>query len=96
MDLFQISHEVVKPIQYVKLFNEYNREVIQIKMKEGAEIGQHATEKFVFVIVQTGTVDFKVNDESYILTNEQVLYLDPREKHSLKAISDATLIVVKC
>lgn len=96
MDLFQLSHEVTKPIEYVKLFNEYNKEVLQIKMKEGAQIGTHTTDKFAFIIVQTGTVDFKVNDESHVLTNEQILYLDPKEKHSLKAITDVTLIVVKC
>lgn len=96
MDIFQVSHEVTKPIQYTKYFNEFNKEVLQIKMKEGAVIGEHATEKFAFVIVQKGTVDFKVNDQFYKLTDEQILYLEPMEKHALTAITDCTLIVVKC
>ena len=46
-------------------------------------------------VVRNGEVRFNVDGEDHILTNEDVLIMEPLEKHSLEAITNADIIVMK-
>ena len=70
-------------------------DVIQIQMEENEEITEHHAREETFIIVRDGKVEFDIEGEKVILTNEKLLQMEPYEKHSLKAIEKTDLILLK-
>ena len=70
-------------------------DVIQIHMNQGEEITEHHAKVETLIIVRTGKVQFNVEGEDVILTNEQILQMEPFEAHSLKALEETDLILMK-
>lgn len=75
--------------------NEEKYDVIQIQMEKGEEITEHHAREETLIIVRSGKVEFDLESEKVVLTNEQLLQMDPYEKHSLKAIEKTDLILLK-
>lgn len=95
LDIFQVSYDIAKPVSFTKHFNLFNREITQVKMKEEAEVPEHDSEKHVFVMVQKGSVQFTINGEAHTLSDEQILYIEPKERHAIKALTDVSFLVIK-
>ncbi|MGM7636147.1 hypothetical protein [Bacillus sp. Hm123] len=74
-------------------FNETN--VLNIQLKTNEFIPEHDFNGDVLVIVRKGKVLFDVEGQQVELTNENVLHIDPLEKHGLKALEDSDILVVK-
>jgi len=70
-------------------------DIVQIHMKKNEVISTHHAKEETLIIVRTGNVRFVVEDETVVLTNAQILQMEPYEKHSLEAIEDTDLILVK-
>ncbi|HLR43080.1 MAG TPA: hypothetical protein VK067_07575 [Pseudogracilibacillus sp.] len=70
-------------------------DVIQIQMEEDEEVTEHHAREETLIIVRNGKVEFDVEGKKVILTNENLLQMDPYEKHSLKAIEKTDLILLK-
>ncbi|AXH99632.1 cupin domain-containing protein [Sporosarcina sp. PTS2304] len=72
-----------------------NAVVLNIQLRKGEEIAEHDADSEVFIIVRKGRVRFTVEGETVELTPDNVLHMDPREKHSLHAIEESDLIVIQ-
>src|SRR5699024_772409 len=78
-----------------RVLSEDKYDIIQIHMKKGEVITSHHAKEETLFIVRTGTVNFIVEKETMTLTNEQILQMDPYEKHSLEALEESNLILLK-
>lgn len=96
MELITVSHEFTKPIEAKKAFRDAEREITHIKLMEGEEIKEHDSPKHVFIFVKSGSVEFTVNHEPCVINAETVLHMEPKERHALKALSDVSILVMKC
>ena len=64
-------------------------------MRAGEKIPEHRADNEVLIIVQFGEVRFIVEGVEEILTQDTILTLKPSEKHSLEAVTDVRVIVIK-
>ncbi|MFC4559884.1 cupin domain-containing protein [Virgibacillus kekensis] len=96
MQLIPVDHTITKPVEGKKVYAEDNREIMHIKLQAGEEVKEHDSPKHVFIFVKTGEVEFTVSWEKHIISADKVLYMEPYERHALKAISDVTILVMKC
>lgn len=85
--------EKEKHIQRVmKLENVF---VANIQLKAGEEIPKHDSKKEVIIAVRKGAVMFDVEGTEVVVTEENVLHMDPLEMHSLRAVEDTDLLVIQ-
>ncbi|SEQ74130.1 hypothetical protein SAMN05216232_3213 [Virgibacillus subterraneus] len=96
MQLIRVDHEITKPVEGKKVFDEDNREIMHIKLKAGEEIEEHDSPKHVFIFVKKGEVEFTLNNEGSTINQETILRMEPYERHALKALSDVAILVMKC
>src|SRR5699024_3646607 len=96
MKRLSVSHEFTKPIAGKKIFSKDHRDLIHLKLKEGERIKEHDSPNHVFIFVASGEGEFIGPDESHIVNTETVLYMEPYERHALKALTDVSLFVMKC
>ncbi|MER1986444.1 MAG: AraC family ligand binding domain-containing protein [Solibacillus sp.] len=70
-------------------------DVLNIQLRAGETVAEHNVPNTVVVVVRRGEVIFNVEGVDYHLTNEDVLALDPFENHSLEAVTDVEIVVLK-
>src|SRR5690625_5230163 len=70
-------------------------DIIQIQMEENEEITEHHAREETLIIIRDGKVEFDVEGKKVVLSNENLLQMDPYEKHSLKAVEKTDLILLK-
>ena len=78
-----------------RVLKQTNYDVVHIHLKKGEELSTHHAKVETLIIVRCGKVSFTVEDETVVLTNEEVLQMEPYEKHSLKAINNTDLLLLK-
>lgn len=78
-----------------KVLDAEQFDLLNVQLRAGEEIPAHNVNNTAIVIVRNGEVLFNVEGEDVALTNEDVLLFDPLEMHSLKAITDVDLVIVK-
>lgn len=91
-----MDHAITRPKQASKIFQEEHREIMHLKLKAGEEIKEHDSPKHVFIFVKSGEVEFTVTGDQDVISTEKVLYMEPYERHALKALSDVSILVMKC
>ncbi|WP_106495071.1 cupin domain-containing protein [Lentibacillus sp. Marseille-P4043] len=96
MELISVSHELTKPVEAKRVFRDEEREIMHIKLMEGEVVKEHDSPKHVFIFVKSGSVEFTVNNETHTINAETILHMDPKERHALKALSDVSILVMKC
>lgn len=69
---------------------------MHIKLLKGEVVKEHDSPKHVFIFVNSGEVEFTVGDEKHIISKERFLYMEPLERHALKALTDVSILVMKC
>ncbi|WP_185959643.1 cupin domain-containing protein [Lentibacillus cibarius] len=69
---------------------------MHLKLQKGEIVREHYSPKHVFVFVKHGNVEITVNQEPQIVNAENILHMEPRDRHSLKALSDVSILVMKC
>lgn len=79
----------------VRVLNEEKFDCIHMHLKKDEKISTHHAKTDVVIIVRAGKVEFNIEGEVVTLTNEDVLYLEPFEEHSLHAIEETDLILFK-
>lgn len=96
MNLITSSHDINDSRKHaVRLLKEEKFDCIHMHLKQGEKVSTHHAKTNVLIIVRTGLVEFDVEGEVITMTNEDILYLDPFEKHSLHALEESDLILVK-
>lgn len=75
------------------LIKTSDMEVIRMVIPEGRDIEEHSVDGQVSVHCLEGTVQFNIGDTTKELTKDSWLYLDRGQPHSLRAETDAVLLV---
>lgn len=78
-----------------KVFSQENMDILTIQLRAGEKIPAHNAKETVVVIVRSGEVRFEVQEKQQILTAEDVLIIEPLDMHSLEAITDVDIVVLK-
>lgn len=96
MKLISSPHEIGDRKKHAsRLLNQPKYDVVQIHMKKDEEITTHHAKVETLIIVRAGKVSFTVEGETVILTNENILQMDPYEEHSLTALEESDLLLLK-
>lgn len=96
MKLIDALHDIGDRTKHAgRVMNEGKYDVIHIHLKKDEVIASHHAKEEALIIVRTGKVQFGVEDETVLLTNEQILQMEPYEKHDLKALEETDLILLK-
>ncbi len=93
METYALSKKEEKKM--LKLASHERYDLVSIQLKAGQEIPTHDAPHIALVIVRSGKVLFTVEGQELILTGSEVLHMEPKEKHSLKAIEDCQLFLLK-
>lgn len=78
-----------------KVLEHEQFDLLNVQLRAGEEIPAHNVKNTAIVIVRKGDVVFNVEGEDVALTAEDVLLFEPLEMHSLKAVTEVDIIVVK-
>lgn len=78
-----------------KVHTRTNMDILSIQLKSGEQIPEHNAKQTVVVIVRSGEVEFMVEGQLHQLTEEDILIIEPMENHSLKAVTDVDVVVMK-
>ena len=70
-------------------------EILNIQLRAGEIVPKHNAKGEVLIIVQFGEVRCIVEDVETILTRDTILTMQPLENHSLEAVTDASVLVLK-
>lgn len=81
--------------KFEHLIDEDKLQVTHLQIKSGEEIRRHKSDKTVIVVIYKGKVDFTGEDGKDIILPGDIIRMDPNESHSLKAIEDSDLLVIK-
>ncbi len=96
MTIIQVQAMLKEKKKHIgKLGSIEGADVLNIQLRAGEKIPEHHTDNEVLIIVQFGEVRFIIEGVEEILTQDTILALNPSEKHSLEAITDVRLIVIK-
>lgn len=95
MNLFSIEQRNEQPKQIEKVLSNNQIDVLSIQLGIGEKIPEHDAPYTVLVTVQYGKVLFTVGETEVELSTNSVLYLEAKEKHSLKAIENCGILVLK-
>ena len=78
-----------------KAYSRANMDILTLQLQAGQQVPTHNAKETVVVIVRSGEVLFVVEGIEQFLTSEDVLIIEPLEMHSLQAVTDIDLIVMK-
>lgn len=96
MKLVETKHDIGEKAKHAqRILNQPKYDIVQIHMKKDEEITTHHAKVETLIVVRSGKVSFTVEGKTVLLTNEQVLQMDPFEEHSLKALEESDLLLLK-
>lgn len=72
-----------------------NNNVVNIQLRIGEEIKEHNADANVLIVIRRGKVIFTVEGVEQVVTTNNVLHMNPLEKHALKAVEDSDIVVIK-
>lgn len=78
-----------------KAYSRENMDMLTIQLQAGQQVPAHNAKETVVVIVRSGEVKFDIEGKEQLLTAEDVLIIEPLEMHSLQAVTNVDLIVMK-
>lgn len=81
--------------KFEHLVEENNLQITHLQIKSGEEIPSHKSDKSVIVVIYKGKVDFSGENNKEIIIPGDIIVMNPNEIHSLKAIEDSDLMVIK-
>ena len=81
--------------KFEHLVDENNLQITHLKIKSGEEIPSHKSDKSVIVVIYKGKVDFSGENNKEIIIPGDIIVMNPNEIHSLRAIEDSDLMVIK-
>lgn len=84
--------------EFARAHNIYETDsqvVTHLKIKTNEEIPSHKSTMNVIVVIYEGEVEFTENEDTYNIKPGDIVQMNPNTPHSLKAISDSKLMVIK-
>lgn len=77
-----------------KIFEHEQSNIVNIQLQAGEGIPAHDSKHPIFIIVRQGGVKFICTDKEYVLHNDDILFMEAAEMHSVEAVSDTDFLVV--
>lgn len=94
-ELIQTQNDLSKKSKsFKKVFNHDQSEIMNVQLKEGEGMPEHDAKHSIMIIVRSGEVQFDCSGDRYILSDSDILFLEAREKHSVKAVQDTDFLIV--
>lgn len=93
MELYTIPADTEKKLTKIASHEQYD--LVSIQLAAGEGIPAHDAPHTVLIIVQSGKVLFTVEGKEQELVSSTILHMDPKEQHSLQAIEDCKLLLLK-
>lgn len=85
--------EQAKKVSRIVTHDKMN--VLNIQLRAGEQVPEHNAKDIVVINVQKGELKLNVEGVDHLLTNDDFLMMEPLEMHSLEAITDVSVIVMK-
>ncbi|MGH2316588.1 AraC family ligand binding domain-containing protein [Planococcus sp. SE5232] len=96
MELIETPNALGEKNKHVqKALSFGNTKVVNIQLQAGEKIAEHDSAANVIIIVRSGKVSFDVQGQTVEVSPENILHMDPKEKHSLTAIEPSDLLVLQ-
>lgn len=90
------THDIGHNKKFAKrLLHEEKFDLIHMHLKQGEQLSEHHAKEEVLVIIRMGKVEFNFEGKKVTLTNEDILHMECNEKHSVFAIEETDLILLK-
>lgn len=89
------EHIVYDKIKKQQLYKEDRFHVMLLCMQEGEYLKPHQSSTDAFLIVLEGLVVFTKNETDHTLVKGDTFTFKASEKHSVKALQNASLLIVK-
>lgn len=90
------SHKVNQDIEmFEHIIDKEGQQVTHLFLRKGKELPTHNVDMSVVVVPFKGRVEFTGESGTETIEPGTVIEMEPNEKHSLKAVEDSQLIVVK-
>lgn len=86
----QVEYQDEKPSLSVLMNTDYSKE-IQITMKEGVEMKEHAARHPIVVHVVSGKISFGIEDQKIEMEAGMMIAVEPSVPHSLVADLDSII-----
>ncbi|MBM0046401.1 cupin domain-containing protein [Anaerococcus sp. mt242] len=77
------------------IYESDNQVVTHLNLKSGESIPSHDSNMSVVVVIYEGQVIFTEKDKEYTIKSGDIIKLEPEVSHSLKALDDSKLMVIK-
>lgn len=84
--------------EFARAHNIYETDsqvVTHLNISANEEIPSHKSTMNVIVVIYEGEVEFTENEDTYNIKPGDIVQMNPDTPHSLKAISDSKLMVIK-
>lgn len=81
--------------KFEHLIDEDKLQITHLQIKQGEEVPSHKSDKNVVVVIYKGKVNFIGENGNEIIVPGNIITMKPNEMHSLKAIEDSDLMVIK-
>ena len=90
------SYKVDQSIDMAEhLIEKDGQTVTHLLLNKGRELGTHRVDMSVIVVPFKGEIEFTGESGMEVIKPGMIIEMEPDEKHSLKAVEDSQLIVVK-
>ncbi len=94
MDTWDISSLAIEPHQPQVLRSDAETRAIAIHLPAGEELQEHQVHERAYVLVAAGKVEVSQDGRSASGGPGFLSHFEPGERHSVKALSDARLVLV--
>lgn len=96
MQKLSVANELLSKNKHIgKLLASESVDILNIQLASGEKIPTHNSPDVAIVIVRKGEVMFNVEGVECPLCAEDLLVFEPLENHSLEAITDVDILVLK-
>ena len=96
MDLINTPYYLNEEHKHIsKVLNFEKVNVVNMQLQLGETVAEHDVDADVLIIVKTGKVVFTVEGEEVEVSPQNVLHMNPGERHSLKALEVSDFLVLQ-
>lgn len=85
----------IDPSKKGKVFDWDGGAVIHLQLDKGQKIPPHQTKETTLVVIREGHVLFTIAGTTKELIPGTLLLMDPNEEHSLEAVEESSIFVIK-
>lgn len=96
MELFEMPDQLGDKKKHVRKVAKFEKtNIVNMQLAAGEEIAEHDADADVFIIVNSGKVELTVEGEIGVVSPGVMMRMEPKEKHSLRALEDSSFLVIQ-